>query len=182
KPSSHAPSLLLEIIVIRTALVNLDPTSRSLRLNSQLAAHQIGRRYVLDRHSQRLEDDDVIVGLAARMDAVQNLAQLGSDLTGLDDVAGFLERGLARSDVNVTPRPRDGRVVQLAHGRPRRADTADERARREPFAVQHGGLGIRRRQHDVGAYNGLLSGRRERDAVLFREFRPALLAEDANLL
>src|SRR5215217_286145 len=82
----------------------------------------------------------------------------------------------------MTTSARDGRVVQFAHGGPRRTDAADERARREPFAVQHRRLRIRCRQHDVRAFDGLLSGSREYNAMLLREFRPTLLTKNANVL
>src|SRR4029079_16964355 len=115
---------------------------------------EVGRGDVLDGDADRLVERDLVVALAPRRGARNELAYLGHDTAVLHGVARLPERRFARFDEE--PRTRHEVIVQLAPVRTHGAHGIHMRAWGQPGALHHGRL--RHRGHDdaVGAADGVL--------------------------
>src|SRR5439155_2591741 len=139
-------------------------SSAELHAESALAGardRRGGDRDVPRGQAVRLEDDDVVVGLASAKLAGDDVLQLvnlepveHAAFDRLDQIAGFEFRLLAGVAADER-RPLEHDVVQLAPAAVIGADRADERARLQPLAAQNRIPGGRRSDDDVGALDRL---------------------------
>src|SRR5262245_28648380 len=142
---------------------------------SRFGVDVLRRGEVFDRETYGLEESNVVRRLAAGDLAGQHLTELADDVrvidgavgSGQEDVAGFLQRGLAMIDDET--RPANGVRIELARVGDTGAHGVDVRALGEPGSLHHR---LARRRHDaddVGAGDRLLDrrARSDRDAVPF---------------